>query len=131
MRGEQFWEHEWVKRERRPRRPKLPGESGRRVRLGGAVELARRGVVRRARRNPNQPKELVERQPREAEADCDAGSYQNKFADHVHARAIRKGHACFFSRFRRRNLRLVRRRVPFRSARLRFGAHAVFDELQF
>jgi len=35
---------------------------------------------------------------------------------------IRKGHACFFSRFRRQNLRLTRARVPFRAARLRFGA---------
>lgn len=117
MRGEQFWEHGWVKRERGRRQPKLPAESGRR---GVAADLARCGVVRRTGRNPDQPKELIERQPRQPEADRDAGSYQNKFADYVHAARIRKAHACFFSRFRRPNLRLPRAHVPFWSARLRF-----------
>jgi hypothetical protein len=86
----------------------------------GGVGLALSGVVRRTGRNPHQPKELIERQSRQPEADCDAGSDENQFADYVHAAAFRKPHAGFFSRFRRPNLRLARERVPFRCVGLRF-----------
>src|SRR5262249_57453476 len=51
------------------------------------------GIVGGAGGDPDQPEQLVEREPRDCKADGNTGSHEKQFAENVHARADEQG-AC-------------------------------------